>query len=310
MSSSHSATVRDRARRGLAVFLTLVVVSNAVFVWLLLSTGNMLWIFGLMWSVALSSVITRLVLREGFSDVSFRFGGRRSWRWVGFGLLYPLAVGFVSFGVAWLTGLAAFTPTAKGLVASIVPADAAPWVVFLVGLLLASSVGTVFGCLSAAGEEIGWRGYLLTRLIDAGVPKPVLVSGLIWGLWHTPVIIGGLIYADHPVRWLAVLVFMISAVAMSFVIARARLETGSIWPPIVLHAAYNSIIQGGFAPAASGPAAPVWISAMEASLLVAATLVVGAVLVSRGTWSYRWTPGQADRSPASPADRVTPLAGA
>ena len=34
------------------------------------------------------------------------------------------------------------------------------------------------------GEEIGWRGYMLTRLIAAGVPNAVLVSGVIWGLWH------------------------------------------------------------------------------------------------------------------------------
>ncbi len=42
----------------------------------------------------------------------------------------------------------------------------------------------------AAGEEIGWHGYMLTRLVDAGVAKPILTSGLIWGLWHVPLILG------------------------------------------------------------------------------------------------------------------------
>jgi membrane protease YdiL (CAAX protease family) len=43
----------------------------------------------------------------------------------------------------------------------------------------------------AAGEEIGWRGYMLTRLIDARVPAPILTSGIVWALWHLPLVLGG-----------------------------------------------------------------------------------------------------------------------
>src|SRR3712207_7188827 len=53
------------------------------------------------------------------------------------------------------------------------------------------AVGMVVGLVLAAGEEIGWRGYMLTRLIDAGVPRPVFASGLIWALWHVPLVLGG-----------------------------------------------------------------------------------------------------------------------
>ena len=59
------------------------------------------------------------------------------------------------------------------------------------------AVGMVDGLIFASGEEIGWRGYMLTRLIDAGVPRPVLTSGLIWGLWHVPLVLGG-VYAAGP----------------------------------------------------------------------------------------------------------------
>ena len=71
---------------GLALFLGLVGVFEAIFASVLVSTGNLLWIYALMWSVALSSVITRMVRREGFADVSFRFGGRRTWESIGFGV--------------------------------------------------------------------------------------------------------------------------------------------------------------------------------------------------------------------------------
>jgi uncharacterized protein len=146
----------------------------------------------------------------------------------------------------------------------------------------------VGSAVSAAGEEIGWRGYMLTRLIDAGVPAPVIVSGLIWGLWHAPLIAAGIIYGAHPSTALAVVVFMVSATSAGVVIARFRLETGSIWPPIAFHAAYNSVIQTAFTPATAGRDAPLWVGE-EAGILVAVALVVAAVLFSLGRWRMlRW----------------------
>ena len=279
---------RRNARRGLALFLALVVMFEAVFVIVLVSTGNLLWIFALMWSVALASVITRLVRREGFADVSFRFGGRRTWRYIAFGVVFAVVVGSIAYGIAWVTGLAPFEPPAVGLVASLA-GRASPVVVFLVGLVLAATVGTVFGTLSAAGEEIGWRGYMLTRLIDAGWPYPVLASGLIWGVWHLPLVFTGAIYADHPSAFMAAAVFVVSAVGASFVLAWVRLQSGSIWPAIVLHAAYNSVIQSAFDPARAGEGS-LWVGE-EAGLLIAVVLVIAAVVVSRRPWRMLRAPG-------------------
>jgi len=236
-------------------------------------TGQVLWIFALMWSVAAASVICRVVVKEGFRDVSFRFGGRRSLVYVVAGVVLPIIIGFVAYGTAWATGLATFVGPAG---------------TFLTALLVAATVGTVGGAVSAAGEEIGWRGYMLTRLIDAGVPGPVIVSGLIWGLWHVPLIVTGIIYSASPSTALAVVVFMVSATSAGVVIARFRLETGSIWPPIAFHAAYNSVIQTAFTPATAGPDAPLWVGE-EAGILVAVTLLAAAVLFSLGRWRMlRW----------------------
>jgi uncharacterized protein len=55
-----------------------------------------------MWSVAAAaaSIVARLVLREGVTAVSFRFGGRPTLAAVVVGLLFPLVIGGVAFGVA------------------------------------------------------------------------------------------------------------------------------------------------------------------------------------------------------------------
>jgi uncharacterized protein len=68
---------------------------------------------------------------------------------------------------------------------------------------------------------------------------PVLVSGIIGGLWHVPLIMGG-VYLAGPPPVVSALLWMVIATSFSFGFARLRLETGSVWPAIVLHAAWNS----------------------------------------------------------------------
>src|SRR5215213_2529318 len=231
-----SPDLRRTARRGLAIYFALVVVISgsleAYYIFInpeLL--GTLFGLLALMWSPAVTSVIARLVLREGFSDVSFRFGGLRTLPWYALGLGVPLAVGILAYGGAWLTGL-----------------------------------------------------------VDAGVPRPVLVSGLIWALWHLPLILSG-IYAAGPYPALSVVLFVVSITSTSFVYARMRLETGSIWPVIFAHSAWNSIIERPFDGATKGANAALWTG--ESGILTVIVLVVVAVIVSRGTWTYiRSLPGR------------------
>ena len=149
---------------------------------------------------------------------------------VGLALVFPIVVGLAAYGIAWVAGLARFDGTTDG--------GASPVVELVIGIFLAITLWTALSSILVAGEEIGWRGYMLTRLIDAGVPRPVLASGVIWGLWHVPVVLAGG-YAAGSSPALSAAVIMVSITSFGYVIARVRLETGSIWPAIVLHAAWN-----------------------------------------------------------------------
>jgi uncharacterized protein len=264
-----------RARRGLLAYLAVVVVLSAIIDALIIATRQFVpLVLVLMFVPTVAAVGVRLARHEGFADVSFRFGGRRTLGWLLLALALPWVVGLLGYGTAWLTGLATFVPPER--------LAAAPTALAGLGLLASGWLMALpLSCASAAGEEIGWRGYMLTRLIDARVPYPILTSGLIWGLWHTPLILAGL-YAAGPDPRLSAAVFLVSVAAFGALIARARLETGSIWPAIVLHGAWNLTIQGVFDRATTGAAALLWTG--ESGLLVAAALVLVAVVGTRGRW--------------------------
>ena len=282
-------SLADQARKGLLVFFALVALGSGVFQGLLLRSGRPIgespWlVYALMWTPGIASIVCRLVLREGFRDVSFRVGGAAGWRAIVLGWVLPVAVGGVAYGLAWGTGLARFEVP---ILAEMGLHMLARPLRFAVLLGLALTVVSLLSLLSAAGEEIGWRGYLLTRLVEAEVPRPVLVSGLVWALWHLPLALSGQ-YAAGPNRLLSAAVLVLSVVGIGFVLAFLRLTTGSVWPAVVLHAAWNAVIQGAFDTSTKGPS--IWVG--EAGLLVAAASLAAAWLLARKAYPARRAPGE------------------
>jgi membrane protease YdiL (CAAX protease family) len=279
-----------KARQGLAIYFPVLIVTSGIVEWLIVRNGDPMQnhptlVLVLMWMPAFSSVVARLSLREGIRDVSFRFGGKVGLRSIGFAVLMPLIVGSVAYGIAWATGLVGFsaiTPSPAELAMSPAAARLAafdPMSRFLASVALGATAFTVYGCLWAAGEEIGWRGYMLTRLIATGVPQPLFISGLIWAVWHVPLILSGA-YASGPSPLFSAGLFIFTVIGIALVAGVLRLRSGSVWPAIVLHAAWNSIIQNPFDRSSIGPAATLWVG--ESGVLVAATtLIVGLIVYRR-----------------------------
>ena len=292
MMSDPTTLSAAKARQGLAIYFAVLIATSGVVEWLIVRDGDPMsnhpnLVLVLMWMPALSSAVARLALREGIRDVSFRFGGKVGLRSIAFAVLMPLIVGAVAYGIAWATGLVGFsaiTPSPTELAMGPAAARLAalePISRFLASVTLAATIFTVYGCFWAAGEEIGWRGYMLTRLIAAGVPQPLLVSGVIWALWHFPLILSGA-YASGPYPLLSAGLFMIMVIGNALVAGVLRLRSGSVWPAIVLHAAWNSIIQHPFDRSSVGAGATLWVG--ESGVLVAVTtLIVGWFVYQR--WS-------------------------
>jgi membrane protease YdiL (CAAX protease family) len=98
------------------------------------------------------------------------------------------------------------------------------------------------GLLGAFGEELGWRGFLLPKMVANGVPHPYVASGLVWACWHLPLIAFGGFYATDNV-FLIVLAYAISVFFINFVISELRMRSKSIWVATVFHASHNFFFQ-------------------------------------------------------------------
>src|SRR5262249_28896699 len=153
-TSPAEGDVRRRARRGLAVYFAVLVPLSAVFEALVIASSPS-WVWALMWTPAVASVVARLALREGFADVSFRLGGRRGWKALGLALVFPIVLGPIAYGTAWATGLVQFSPRPIGPAAPYVVDGASPALVFLTNLAVAAPLLTLLRARTAAGEELG-----------------------------------------------------------------------------------------------------------------------------------------------------------
>lgn len=98
-------------------------------------------------------------------------------------------------------------------------------------------IGPFSGLVITFGEEYGWRGYLQSELEKLGRIKGVGLLGVIWGLWHAPVIMMGYNYPGEPF-WGVVMMTMF-CLFMSYVLAYAMYKSGGLWTAVYLHALNN-----------------------------------------------------------------------
>jgi len=89
------------------------------------------------------------------------------------------------------------------------------------------------------GEEYGWRGFLQDELVKLGKRRGVLVVGLVWGLWHFPVILSGV--HTYPPTSLGLGLGLVFFVLWGFVQSYAVLKARGIWVAAFLHGVVNSV---------------------------------------------------------------------
>ena len=172
-------------------------------------------------------VVRKWVTREGFGDAGLRLG-RRHWPLYLVALLWPLAVIPVRAFAALALHAAPAGFTFPWGVAAPSPQDLLLW-----------SLLTVVAAPTFFGEEFGWRSYLQLRLFASRPLRAALATGLIWGVWHYPMIlVGGQPTAD---RLQTLIVFPVFGVVAAVFLGWLRQRTGSVWAASMGHSANNLI---------------------------------------------------------------------
>ena len=145
-----------------------------------------------------------------------------------------------------------FNGTGAAYLASLPPealqqyqAQALPATFFiLLSAIAAITYAPLINVIPCLGEEAGWRGFLTPRLTERfGRVKGPVLSGVIWGVWHWPVIIFagyeyGLHYWGAPV--LGPLLFCVITTALGVLLSLLYEKTGSIWTCALAHGAFNA----------------------------------------------------------------------
>lgn len=267
---------KKQAQRGLVMFFVLLFVLSIPAYWLRIKGITPL---AILFPPAIASIITRLILKEGFRDVSFGFRGHNLRKAYLTAYLFPMAVALIAYGFTWISGLAEFNFSTIQSNANIsFPEN--PYLGFLVLIAIVWTVQVAVNMFFVAGEEIGWRGYMLTRLIDSGAPYPLLIHGLIWSAYHIPLILtGAYSAASGPSVALSVVMFTIIATSFSYLLAWLRLDSGIIWPSFVAHATSNALTQTAFNPVTQGNNSMLWIG--ESGIVTAMVLLLLIFLVKR-----------------------------
>ena len=111
------------------------------------------------------------------------------------------------------------------------------WAVLVLGLLAALLAACTINLPFMLGEELGWRGYLFQHTAHWPAGRRIVFTGVVWGLWHAPLIMMGHNYPGRPLSGIGMMVLLCVVLAMLFDHARRR--SGSVWGPAVLHGLVN-----------------------------------------------------------------------
>lgn len=212
-----------------------------------LGAGNGTYVVGLMYCPALSALITCRILKRKIADLGWKWGNPRYQLWA---YLVPLIYSVFSYLIIWVTGWGGFYNT--GFVRDV--AQSFGWerlsdgTVIVLYFVFTGIYGMAGSMAHALGEEIGWRGFLVPELSKSNsYTKTSLIVGLIWALWHFPI----LIFADYnsgTPAWFGLSCFTVMVVSISFVFTWFRLKSNSLWTAVILHASHNLFIQRFFTP--------------------------------------------------------------
>ena len=202
-----------------------------------------------MFAPALAHGLTRLITREGWEQLYLRPYLGRAWRtwivaWLGPVLLtlIGIVVFFAVFPRFFEPSISYLREPLEGVESQTgEPLPLGVGALLVILILTAVFLSPILNSVFAFGEEFGWRAYLQPKLLPLGERRAMVAMGIVWGVWHWPLIAMGHNYGlDYPGwPWLGMLVWVWVAFAIGTVLGWLAIRGRSVWPAVIAHAMVN-----------------------------------------------------------------------
>ena len=246
---------KNQTIKGIMIFLIITFSLSTLFYFLILNFGANSGEFrpysqGLMWCPAVAAFLTLKIYSRKMSLLGWNWGSTRL-QLMSYGI--PLVYSLVTYLIIWITGLGEFYKVefVTSMAHSLGWSDLSPHLSILFYFILIGIVGMIDFSAYALGEEIGWRGFLVPELYKiSGFTKTALITGIIWSLWHYPLIIFSS-YNNGTPLWFGLTCFTIMIISSCFIYTWMRIKSNSLWTGVFLHGSHNLFIQRIFTPLTS-----------------------------------------------------------
>lgn len=261
-------------KRTLILFLAIVIIISLA-VEAFIVTGGPGWLYLLlMWIPAFSAVIASIsAFREKDEQLSakilFAFLNIRkcSISYVLLGVLIPLIYLLIPYMIYWKTHPDGFGYT--GVALSVILKDCLPMMI----------IGILPNVISAMGEEIGWRGFLLPAVSERiDLNKALIVTGLFWACWHLPLLAFG-DYMEGAPAWYKLPAFVLCILPVGIVAGYLAYNSRSVWPAAFLHAAHNNFDQAVFGVITRGDDMMYYVSETGFLTVICAWIIAVIIIV-------------------------------
>ncbi len=190
---------------------------------------------------ALIAIILRFVFRDGFRNTGFRFGKAANYFWaLGFIVAFTflsILVNALIFGQAPDWQLEEMGMKNLVLVGKPVP----PFLFWIFQFLIIGVIANLtFPIIMMLGEEYGWRSYLLQNLLPLGFWRANIITGIVWGLWHAPVILMGYNYGYYNI--IGVFLFVLVCILIGTIFNYMYIRGNSVILTSAAHGWFNGMV--------------------------------------------------------------------
>lgn len=178
--------------------------------------------------------------------ISFRVN-----RWFVVAWLSPVIYSIAVFGISLLLPGVLYTPNMEGLFEVLqqsMPAgqieqakqqlSSLPFHPFWFSIISSLIAGITVNAIAGFGEELGWRGLLLREWEHLGFWKSAIYIGIIWGIWHAPLILQGHNYPQYPLLGVGLMVIWCTLLSPWF--SYITLKSNSVIAAAIMHGTLNA----------------------------------------------------------------------